>query len=98
MKENNEEQHITSFREHFGTWLALILLTIMTISISIFGADLLSLTVVTALAIASTKALVVGYYFMHLKYDSPLYRIMVGIVMLLFVVFMVLTIFDYVLR
>lgn len=98
MKENNEEQHITSFREHFGTWLALILLTIMTISISIFGADLLSLTVVTALAIASTKALVVGYYFMHLKYDSPFYRIMVGIVVLLFMVFMVLTIFDYVLR
>ena len=97
MKENNE-QHITSFREHFGTWLALILLTIMTISISIFGADLLSLTVVTALAIATTKALVVGYYFMHLKYDAPLYKILVGIVMLLFLVFMVLTIFDYVLR
>jgi len=98
MKEEVSEQHITSFREHFGTWLALILLTVMTISISVFGAELLSLTVVTALAIATTKALVVGYYFMHLRYDSPLYRIMVGVVVLLFAVFLVLTTFDYVLR
>mgnify|MGYP006277917199 CR=1 FL=1 len=93
-----EIQHITSFREHFGTWLALILLTVMTVTISVFGADLLSLTVATALAIATTKAVVVGYYFMHLKYESRLYLLMVGVVMLLFIVFMVLTIFDYVFR
>ncbi len=96
MKE--EKYHISSYKEHFGTWLALILLTIMTISISVFGADLASLTVVTALAIATTKTLVVGYYFMHLKYESKFYRIMVGIVVLLFIVFLVLTIFDYILR
>ena len=97
MKEE-EIHHIVSFNEHFGTWVALMLLTVMTISVSVFGADLLSLSVVTALAIATTKAIVVGYYFMHLKYEPRMYVLLVGVVMLLFVVFMVLTIFDYIFR
>ncbi len=97
MKEQ-EIQHITSFREHFSTYVSLVILTIMTVAVSVFGADLLSLTVLTAMAIATTKAVVVGYYFMHLKYDPMIYRLLVGVVMLLFVVFMVLTIFDYVFR
>lgn len=96
MKE--EKNHIISFNEHFGTWVALIILTIMTVTISVYGADLMSLTVLTAMAIATTKAVVVGYYFMHLKYEPRIYRIMVGIVVLLFAVFVVLTLFDYIFR
>lgn len=97
MKEE-EIHHIVSFQEHLGTWIALLMLTIMTISVSVFGADLLSLSVITALAIATTKAIVVGYYFMHLKYEPRMYMILVGIVMTLFIVFIVLTTFDYIFR
>jgi len=97
MKEN-KTQHITSYREHFSTYLALVLLTIMTVTISVYGADLASLTVVTAMFIATTKTIVVGYYFMHLKYERIIYRALVGVVLLLFVVFMTLTFFDYVFR
>jgi len=100
-QKNNTDQtahHIVSYREHFGTWLGLIILTIMTVTVSVYGADLHTLTVLTAMLIATTKALVVAFYFMHLKYDPKMYQIMIAIVLVLFVSFMVLTLFDYVAR
>ena len=90
--------HIVPYKEHFGTWLALIVLTVMTVTVSVYGAELYTLSVLTAMLIASTKALIVAFYFMHLKYDMKMYQIMIGIVLLLFVVFVVLTLFDYVAR
>ncbi|MBT3174646.1 MAG: hypothetical protein HN336_07330 [Lentimicrobiaceae bacterium] len=99
-KNNHMEDsyHITGYAEHFGTWVSLILLTFMTVFISVFGADLNTLTVATALFIASVKALVVAYYFMHLKYDPKIYRIMILIVMSMFVIFLIMLIFDYLTR
>lgn len=93
---NSQDVHITSYKEHFGIWLGLIILTIMTVTVSVFGADIQTMTVLTALVIASTKSLIVAYYFMHLKYDPRIYQIMIGIVLLLFIVFAVLTLVDYV--
>lgn len=90
--------HITSYTEHFGTWISLILLTSMTVFISVFGADLSTLTVATALFIASVKALVVAYHFMHLKYDPKIYKIMIIIVFLMFTIFLIMLIFDYLTR
>jgi cytochrome c oxidase subunit 4 len=93
-----KEVHIVSYRDHASTFLGLVLLTIMTVTVSVFGADLYTLTVLTALAIASTKAIVVALYFMHLKYDPRIYRAMLGVVLLLFIVFAVLTLVDYMIR
>ena len=90
--------HIVSYKDHASTFLGLVLLTIMTVTVSVFGADLYTLTVMTALAIASTKAMVVAFYFMHLKYDPKIYRVMLGIVLILFLVFIVLTLVDYMIR
>jgi cytochrome c oxidase subunit 4 len=95
---NEQDVHITSYKEHASTFLGLVLLTIMTVTISVFGADLYTLTVLTALTIASTKAIVVAYYFMHLKYDPRIYRAMIGVVLLLFIVFATLTLVDYAIR
>jgi cytochrome c oxidase subunit IV len=92
------EVHIVSYRDHASTFLGLILLTIMTVTVSVFGADLYTLTVLTALAIASTKAVVVALYFMHLKYDPKIYRAMLGVVLVLFAVFITLTLIDYLIR
>jgi cytochrome c oxidase subunit IV len=92
------EVHITSYRDHASTFLGLILLTIMTVTVSVFGADIYTLSVLTALTIASTKAVVVALYFMHLKYDPKIYRLMLGVVILLFAIFSILTLIDYVAR
>ncbi len=90
--------HIVSYKEHASTFLGLILLTIMTVTVSVFGADLVTLSVLTALAIASAKAVVVALYFMHLKYDPKIYRVMIGVVLVLFLVFVILTLIDYLIR
>jgi len=90
--------HIVSYKDHASTFLGLVLLTIMTVTVSVFGADLYTLTVLTALAIASTKAIVVALYFMHLKFDPRIYRAMIGVVLLLFMVFALLTLVDYLIR
>lgn len=93
-----EHQHISSYREHFGTWVALILLTLMTVFVSAFGADLSSLTVATAMLIATIKALIVALYFMHLKYEPKIYRAWIIVVMALFVFFLFMVILDSITR
>ncbi|MDA3943168.1 MAG: cytochrome C oxidase subunit IV family protein [Bacteroidetes bacterium] len=94
--ENKQQQlHITSYKEHFSTLAALLLLTVITVAISVFGADLRSLSVFTALLIATVKVIVVAYYFMHLKYDTKIYTWLVLIVVVLFVSFTVLTSIEY---
>jgi cytochrome c oxidase subunit IV len=104
MSENNHAgthshaTHIVSYREHASTFLGLILLTVMTVTVSVFGADLYMLTVLTALTIASAKAIVVALYFMHLKYDPKIFKFMLAIVVILFIVFIVLAMVDYALR
>ena len=95
---SQHDVHIVSYKEHASTFLGLILLTIMTVTVSVFGADIYTLSVLTALTIASTKAVVVALYFMHLKYDPKIYRFMIGVVVLLFIVFSVLTLIDYLIR
>lgn len=95
---SEEKQHIVSYKEHFGTWAGLIILTIMTVAVSVVNAKLLTLTVITALTIATTKAILVSYWYMHLKFEKKIYKIMLGIVILLFTNFMILTIIDYLTR
>lgn len=97
-KKDEKHVHITSYKEHFSTYLALILLTFMTVFVSVFGAELRTLSVLTAMIIATAKATAVGYYFMHLKYDPKIYKIMLGVVMALFTFFMIMLTFDYLTR
>jgi cytochrome c oxidase subunit 4 len=95
---NHDEEHIVSYKDNLSTWIALIILTILTVSVSVFSASLVTLTVLTALIIATTKALVVAYYFMHLKYDKKMYRRMILLTMVIFAVMLILTIVDYLFR
>ena len=93
-----EHEHISSYKEIFGTWAALIILTLMTVFVSTFGADLRTLSVATAMLIATVKALAVALYFMHLKYEPKVYRAWIIVVMALFVFFLVMVILDYITR
>lgn len=87
--------HISSYRELTGVWVGLVILTLMTVFISTFGAELRTLSVATAMLIATVKALAVGYYFMHLKYEPQIYRVMMVIVLSLFTFFMIMLTVDY---
>jgi cytochrome c oxidase subunit 4 len=93
-----EEHHIVSYKFNFGIWVGLILLTVMTVLVSVMGINLVAFSVVTALLIATAKTVVVANYFMHLKYDSKILKILLIITMMIFIVFIFLTAIDYITR
>lgn len=93
-----KEHHIVSYKFNIGIWVGLIILTIMTVLVSVMGINLVAFSVVTALFIASAKAIVVANYFMHLKWDNRVLKLLFGITMLLFFVFVLLTAIDYLTR
>jgi len=93
-----EEHHVVPFKFSIGIWVGLIILTVMTVLVSVMGVRLVAFSVITALVIATAKALVVANYFMHLKWDNPTLKILFGITMVIFLVFIVLTAVDYITR
>ncbi len=95
---SGQEEHIVGYGEHFSTWAGLILLTIMTATVSIYGSNLYTTAVLTALIIATTKVIVVASNFMHLKYEPKMFQFLIVIALILFAVFVSLTATDYLFR
>lgn len=93
-----EEHHIVPYKFHIGIWVGLIILTVMTVLVSVMGIRLVAFSVITALIIATAKAIVVANYFMHMKYENKLIAWLMGVTMFLFVVFIAFTAFDYITR
>ena len=77
-------------------WLALLVLTAITVSVA--GMSFGSFSVFVALLIASIKASVVLYLFMHLKYESRLFHVMLFIVLVTLAIFIALTFTDILFR
>jgi cytochrome c oxidase subunit IV len=88
--------HISSYFSHAVVLIILFALT--TISVSVTGWHLGALTVAIALIIASIKAGTVITYFMHMKFESLFLKLMVAGVFLLYVLVIVITFIDYLLR
>src|ERR1700686_834472 len=61
-------QHILPIRLYVTIWASLLSLTVMTAAVAFV--DLGPFNTVVALGIASFKALLVGLFFMHVKYTS----------------------------
>jgi cytochrome c oxidase subunit IV len=92
----NNTSHTTEYRVLARVLLLLMFLTFATISVTSY--NLGALTVTIALIIAGVKAFMVMSYFMHLKYESTLLRILVGMVFVLFAVIVLITFIDYAYR
>lgn len=93
---SKEKHHIVPYRVFVYILLALLALTFA--SIGVVNIELGPLTVAAALMFAVVKSFLVLTYFMHLKYDKPYIRIMVGFVFAIFVVVIVITFLDYLYR
>ena len=93
---NHEESHITSYALNLKVLLVLLMLT--TTSILVIKFHLGAFTVAMALILASIKTTIVLTYFMHLKFESLILRLMVGGVFLLFAIIIVITFIDYYFR
>jgi len=96
MSEKSHSHHIVAFNTQLKVWIALLLLTWLTVTIAYL--DFGNLTVFVALGIAIVKSTIVLTYFMHLKFDSKILTAFLILVMVIFSVFIGLTFFDYALR
>ena len=92
----NNISHITDYRLLAKVLLVLMFMTFLTISVSTLNLGAFSVTI--ALLIASFKVYMVLTYFMHLKHESLLLRILVGMVFALFALIIVITFVDYAFR
>ena len=76
-----------------GIFAALMVLTAITVGVTYwdFGYNI---NLIVALTIAVIKAVLVIAYFMHLRYDSPMYTVLVGLCLVFIGVFITFTIID----
>ena len=91
--EGDKKQHIIKYRTY--AVILLILLVFTTLSVLVTSFELGPLAVSAALFFAAAKSTLVLLYFMHLKFDEPVLRIMVGAVLTIFIVVIVITFLDY---
>jgi len=91
-----EKHHIVPYKVYFYILGALIVLTFM--SIGITKINLGEYSVLGAMIFATIKSVLVLSWFMHLKFDKPFMRLMVGFVFLLFFAVIFITFLDYYFR
>ncbi|MDP2336167.1 MAG: cytochrome C oxidase subunit IV family protein [Bacteroidota bacterium] len=89
----NEKHHIVPYRVYFYILLALITLTFGSIGITHINVG--EYSVLGALIFSTIKSFLVLTWFMHLKFDQPFLRIMVGFVALVFLAVIFITFLDY---
>lgn len=98
--EGPEDAHDVDHGIGYGTyvliWLALIGLTAITVTIA--GINLGGLALTVAIIIAMTKTSLVMNYFMHVKFDSTVFRIFILVCIFIFITMIGLTFFDLIYR
>ncbi len=92
----NEKHHIVPYRVYFYILIALITFTFM--SIGITQINLGAYSVLGAMIFSILKSILVLSIFMHLKFDQPFLRFMVGFVALVFTAVIFITFLDYYFR
>ncbi|MGA1862513.1 cytochrome C oxidase subunit IV family protein [Deferribacter thermophilus] len=86
------EKHTVSYKVFTLVWIFLLILTAITVLVA--QIDLGFFNVIAALTVATTKALLVILFFMHLKYENKLFKISVFIAFLILAIFIGFTFFD----
>ncbi|MGA3013690.1 MAG: cytochrome C oxidase subunit IV family protein [Bacteroidales bacterium] len=92
----SEEKHIVEYPLYGKVLIGLLVLTSLTILFP--WLNLTALTALIALILASTKAGIVMTYFMHLKMEYSLLKILVIMVLLIYITVILLTFSDYIFR
>jgi len=92
----NNVSHITDYKTLARVAILLMFLTFLTITVTSFHLGAFSVTV--ALLIAGVKGFMILTYFMHLKYESILLRILVAMIFVLYAIIILITFIDYAFR
>jgi len=96
MEHSEAEFHISYYGVYILVWLALVIFTAITVTVS--GMNLGRLSILSALLIAGIKSTLVLSYFMHLKYEKGVFQILIPLVLITFAIFLGLTFSDVAFR
>ncbi len=93
----SEEKHEpVPYRTFILTWVALLVLTVITVAVA--QVDLGALNIWVALSVASCKSALVLLIFMHLKQETLLFKIGLLIMIVILAIFIGLTFTDVLYR
>ncbi len=96
MATHEEKTHLISYRVYVFVWLALVILTGITVGASY--THLGHVAIFTALLIATVKGTLLLLYFMHIRFEKPIYLVMILAVLATYGIFVGLTFTDYIYR
>ena len=91
-----EHEHVLGYGIFIKVWAALVVLTLALVGVSATRNP--TLILLGLLVITPTKASLVFYYFMHLKYENAALKYMVVATLGVLVIFLFLTFTDYLYR
>ena len=92
----NEQAHIVPYRTFLLVWAALLILTAVTVAVAQF--HLGALNVWVALGIAMLKSGLVVAFFMHMKYETPLFKLALLSALAILAIFIGMTFLDVLYR
>jgi cytochrome c oxidase subunit 4 len=93
---SEEHAHIVPYKTFLSIWVALLILTGITITVAQY--DLGALNVWVALGIAIFKSGLVVAVFMHMKYENRLFKLSLFAALTILTIFIGLTFFDVLYR
>ncbi len=88
--------HVVSWKVYLGVFLALCVLTVITVEVT--AHDFGPFNLVVALGVAITKATLVVLYFMHARYSPKLTAVVIASSIAFFFILVFLLLTDYVSR
>jgi cytochrome c oxidase subunit IV len=91
--EHEHDKEVTNYSTYILVWLALMILTGLTVTVA--GINFGQLTVTTALVIASIKSYLVLTIFMHLRVEQKAFRVFIGIALFFIIISFILLFADY---
>ena len=89
---SEQKDHIVSTKTFVSVWVALLTLTAITVTVA--KLDLGAFSTFTAIAIASIKAGLVLWFFMHLKYEKRFLKLLLLVPIVTLAVIIGMTFID----
>ena len=98
MSEPGSEHHVISWKVYIAVFLALCVLTVLTVAAAGVEAGGAAAHLLVALGIAITKAALVVLFFMHAWYSPRLTGLVIASSIAFFIILVFLTMTDYLAR
>lgn len=87
-----QEHSSVGYGTYVLVWAGLVAFTAITVALT--GFQFAAFAVVIALVIASVKSIMVANYFMHVKFDSKIFKVFILLCIVIFLTMIILTFFD----